>query len=191
MVATFEDYSGSAQHPDVTPGLLPGIASLVPRKREIHHDLRIHLHGFVVQHVGAVVPLADGIKRCLDQHGMSAEHLEILDRASLADRRRQQYLSLDSAPLAPMRDRPVARAGSGFLQACSRCGRSAPARRERVLGVELAWTRGSPGGIHREFLPQDCTCPHKEFLSWAGRWSCLRPWKLPSALVRAQQFGER
>src|SRR5208337_839520 len=76
MVATWFDYSGHARGPQVT-GVLGRVRGgcwhqaancasaprkrLSSRQREVDRDLGFDFHGFVVQYVRAIAPLADGV----------------------------------------------------------------------------------------------------------------------------------
>src|SRR5579863_138520 len=84
MVATASDYSGQKRRVEVTGGLLP-CALLPAREREVYRHLGFHLDRLIVQVIGTVTPLADGVDGGLHQQGMAAEHLQILDRPFAID----------------------------------------------------------------------------------------------------------
>src|SRR5712692_7076400 len=71
-------------------------ADSTSRKPEVHRDPRLHLDRLVIENVRPVAPLADGIERGANQHGMSFQHAQVLDRSLFADDGCQYDLTLDS-----------------------------------------------------------------------------------------------
>jgi len=70
--------------------------SLPSRQCEVNGDLRLDLHGLVVQQKRTITPLPDGIERGWNQQWMAADHLQILDSTLTADNRMQYHTSLNS-----------------------------------------------------------------------------------------------
>src|SRR6202163_4119285 len=66
------------------------------RQHEVHRDFGFHFEGLVVQEVRAVPPLPDRFNRGFDQHRVSANHRQILDRSCLADDRPQLDRALNA-----------------------------------------------------------------------------------------------
>src|SRR5579871_3315523 len=103
----FRDYIGSSPRSEVTQGLLPHArpfypvpsvlsrSVLVPRQNEVHSDLGLHLNRLVVQDIGTIPPLLDGIDRGRNEHGMSRQNLQIIDGSRLADDRSQNDWALN------------------------------------------------------------------------------------------------
>src|SRR4029077_2920139 len=68
-------------------------ASLAASQREGHLHLRVHFDRFSVQQVRLVLPLLHRLDRGRSQHRVTANQLQVLDVARLADLRLQDHRS--------------------------------------------------------------------------------------------------
>ena len=64
-------------------------AVLAARQHEVDRDLRFHLDRLAIEQIWAIAPLPHCLDRGGDQHGMSADNGQVLNRAVLADDRAQ------------------------------------------------------------------------------------------------------
>src|SRR6266576_996647 len=75
----------------------PAPAILAAGQREVHLHLRINFDRFAVQQVRLVLPLLHRLDRGRSQHRVTADQLQVLDVASLADLRLQDHRSLNTS----------------------------------------------------------------------------------------------
>jgi hypothetical protein len=82
--------------------LLPVVAitPLSARQDEIYNDLGFYVHRLAVKLVWPVTPLPYRIDRRLNQHRMTAYHLQIVDRAFAGDHSLQHNFPCTRACLA-------------------------------------------------------------------------------------------